>query len=138
MLLNKDPPADVDMLSIRKKSKQKKRSLGFTGSGLGSLSDVDDRVVMVCDDIPSEGSSWDSGRGSNSSGARSSGDELGHGWRSHSFHGRQSQSPQRPTKQFSVREIRHVESSPVYGQDAVSFTQRTRELYESTPAVFAY
>lgn len=122
------------MLSGKKKCKHKKRSIGFIGGVLGPASDADNRVVMLCDDIPSEGSSWDSGQGSNSSGARSSSDELGHGRRSRRFHGRDGQSmnsSSRPTKQYSVREIRHEESSPVYGQSAGFSTPRIREPYES-------
>ncbi|KAK1896012.1 Plectin [Dissostichus eleginoides] len=107
------------MLSLRKKSKKKKGSLGFIGGRSGSASNVENRVVMLCEDIPSEGSSWDSGLGSQSSGARSSSDKLGHGWKSLSFHGREGQkTSSRPTKQYSVRETRHVEDSPVYGRNA--------------------
>ncbi len=40
---------------------------------MASASDAEDRVVMLCEDIPSE-SSLDSGRGSQSPGARSGGD----------------------------------------------------------------
>lgn len=116
----------------KKKSKLKKRSISFLGSISGSVSDVDDRVVMLCEDIPSEGSSWDSGRGSHSSGTRSSSDELGHGWRSHSFHGREGQnsnSSSRLGKQYSVREIRHVEPSPVSGYSYGGHSSpRIREL----------
>lgn len=133
--LGKDRPADLKMLSSKKKTKQRKSSLGFARGALGSVSDVENRVVMLCEDIPSEGSSWDSGRGSHSSGARSSGDELGHGWRSRSFHGRETQSMSsfpKPTKQYSVREIRHVDSSPAYGQNAGRSTLRIREMYENT------
>lgn len=122
------------MLSGKKKSKLKKRSIGFTDGRSGSVSNVENRVVMLCEDIASEASSWDSGRGSNSSGTRSSGDELGHGWRSRSFHGKDGQSTSsstRPTKQYSVQEVRHVEASPVYGQNAGCSTLRIRELYES-------
>lgn len=124
------------MLNIRKKSKKKKKgSLGFIGGTSRSVSNADqDRVVMFCEDIPSEGSSWDSGRSSQSSGARSSGDEPSHGWRSRSYHGREGQSTSsssRPTKQYSVREIYHVEASPVNGQSAGRSTLRIRELYEA-------
>lgn len=133
--MDKDLLADFKMLNLRKKSKQKKGSVGFTG---GSVSDMEDRVVMLCEDIPSEGSSWDSGWGSQSSGARSNSDELGHGWRSRSFHGREAQtmsSTPRPMKQYSVREISHVKSSPVYGQNEGHSTLCIRELYESAPNV---
>ena len=129
------------MLSLKKKSKQKKGSLGFVRGAAGSVSNVDDRVVMLCEDIPSELSSWDSGRGSHSSGARSSSEELGHGWKSRSFHGREAQSMSsvpRPTKQYSVREVRHVEASPVYGQNTGHSALRIRELYESAYSVFAH
>lgn len=122
------------MLSVRRKSKHKKRSLGFIGGVSGSAGAADDRVVMLCEDIPSEESSWDSGRGSHSSWTRSSSDELGHGRKSRSFHGREGPSmasSSRPTRQYSVREIRHVESSPVYGQTGGRSTLRLRELYES-------
>lgn len=126
------------MLGIRKKSKKKKGSISFSGAFSGSNSDVDDRVIMLCEDIPSEASSWDSGRGSHSSGARSSGDELGHGWRSRSFHGREAQSSSaRPMKQYSVREIRHVEAFPGYGQNA-GHSLCIREAYESAPPIAFY
>lgn len=147
LLLDKELLALFKMLGVRRKSKPKKRSRGFIGGTSGSVSDVDRRVVMFCEDIPSVGSSWDSGRGSHSSGARSSNDELDHAWRSHSFHGRDGQSmssSSRPTKQYSVREIRHVESSPIYGQNAGPSTLCIRDQYESAllllcaHTVFAY
>ena len=126
------------MLSLRKKSTKKKGSLGFSG---GSNSDVGDRVVMFCDDIPSEGSSWDSGWGSQSSGAQgSSSDEPGHSWRSRSFHGREGQSPSsssRPTKQYSVGEIRHLEAPSVYAQNG-GRSVRITELYEVAPPCFVH
>lgn len=127
------------MLSVRKKSKKKKGSLGFIRNLSESVSDVDNRVVMLCEDIPSEGSSWDSGRGSNSSGARSSSEELGHGWRSRSFHGRGGQSmssPPTPIKQYSVREIRHAVSSPVYRYNGDHSTLTMRDLYVSAYTLF--
>lgn len=128
----------LKMLSVRKKSKLKKQRLGFTGVTSESVSDEDNRVIMICEDIPSEGSSRDSGRGSQSSGARSSSNELGHGRRSHTFHGREGQSMSsysKPTKQYSVREIRHGESSLGFGQNGSHSTPRVRELYESNPTV---
>lgn len=138
LLLDKELLALFKMLGVRLKSKPKKRSRGFIGGTSGSVSDVDRRVVMFCEDIPSVGSSWDSGRDSgrdsHSSGAHSSNDELGHAWRSHSFHGREGQSmssSSRPTKQYSVREIRHVEPSPIYGQNAGPSTLCIRDQYES-------
>lgn len=136
--LEKDLFPHITMLSLRKKSKPRKRSLGFTGGKSGSVSNMDDRVVMLCEDIPSEGSSFDSGQGSSSSGARSSSEELGLGWRSRSFHGREGQSTSsssRPVKQYSVREVRQVGCSPVYRQNPGSPTLHIRELYESAHTV---
>lgn len=74
---------------------------------------------MLCESVPSEASSWDSGRGSNSSGTRSSGDEMGQGWKSHSFHGTTrtpGMSSSRPLKQYSVRDVRLGGSHPVHAQ----------------------
>lgn len=137
-MLQKNNLADVIMLSARSKSKQRKGSLGFIRGLSGSVSDVDNRVVMFCEDIPSEGSSWDSGRGSHSSGALSSIEELGHGRRSRSFHGREDQSgPTRPMKHHSVREVRHGASS-VYGRYPGQSTPRIRELYEIKLTAFAF
>lgn len=136
--LDEEIKAHFKMLGVKKKLKQKKRSLGFSGRTSRLASDLDDRVVMLCEDIPSEVSSWDSGRGSNSSGARSSSDDLGKGWRAQSFHGREGRSvtsPSMPRKQYSIREVRHVESSPVYGQSPGHSTLRVRQLYESASTV---
>lgn len=61
------------MLNMKRRLSFKKRRAS------SSSSDVEDRVVMLCEDIPSEGS-LDSGRGSQSPGARSSGDsQMGYG-----------------------------------------------------------
>lgn len=49
-----------------------------------------------------------------------------------------------PTKQYSVREIRHVVSSPIYGHNVGPSTLCIRDQYESAlllfcaHAVFAY
>lgn len=140
-------PAHFKMLGAQRKSKTKKRSRGLTGVTLGSMRNVDKRVVMLCEDIPSEGSSWDSGHGSHRSGAHSSRDGLGQAWRSKSLHGTERESVNssaRPTKQYSVREIRHVESSPIYGQTVDPSAFSIRDQYESvllllcTCIVFAY
>lgn len=110
------------------------------GSVSGSVTDVDDRVVMVCEDIPSEGSSTDSGRGSNSPGARSSSEfhpgeaEVVQGWSSRSFHGRERRAPAyssaRPGRQLSLREVRHLDAPPNPGDHyAVRSTLHVRQLY---------
>lgn len=75
------------MFSLKRKLSLKKRR---ASSSSNSVSDAEDRVVMVCEEIPSE-ISVDSGRGSNSAGTRSSegsstGDaDNGHGWSSFSI-----------------------------------------------------
>lgn len=58
------------MFSLRRKLSSKKRR---ASSSSNSVSDAEDRVVMVCEEIPSE-ISVDSGRGSHSTGTRSSED----------------------------------------------------------------
>ncbi|KAI2655804.1 Plectin [Labeo rohita] len=60
------------MLNMKMQLSLKKRRAG-SSSTVASGSEVEDRVVMLCEDIPSEGS-LDSGRGSHSPGAHSSGD----------------------------------------------------------------
>lgn len=58
------------MLSLKRKM-SKRRLNSASSSTAGSVSDLEDRVVMLCDDIPAE-RSFDSGRGSTSTRARSS------------------------------------------------------------------
>ncbi|KAL0173268.1 hypothetical protein M9458_033579, partial [Cirrhinus mrigala] len=60
------------MLNMKMQLSLKKRRTG-SSSTVASGSEMEDRVVMLCEDIPSEGS-LDSGRGSHSPGAHSSGD----------------------------------------------------------------
>lgn len=60
------------MLNMKRRLSLKKRHTN-SSSTVASLNDVEDRVIMVCEDIPSE-SSQDSGRGSQSSRDHSSGD----------------------------------------------------------------
>lgn len=130
------------MLSLKKKSKHRKGSSGFFRGVSGSVGDKDDtRVVMLCDDIPSEESSWDSGRGSHSSGARSGSEERNQRRRSQSFQEKGRMAPSlsrssRPTKQYSVRDVRHVDpATTVYGQIAGHSTLRIRKPYEFQSAL---
>lgn len=61
------------MHSLKKKFRSSKRRLNSTSSSTqGSVSDLEDRVVMLCEDIPAESSSFDSGQGSQSPGKSSS------------------------------------------------------------------
>ena len=62
------------MLSLKRRLSFRKRRAS-NSSTPGSVSDAEDRVVMVCEAIPSE-SSLDSGRGSQSPGACSNGDSY--------------------------------------------------------------
>lgn len=130
------------MLSLKKKSKQRKGRSGFFRGMSGSVGDMDDtRVVMLCEDVPSEESSWDSGRGSHSSGARSGSEEPKQRWRSQSFQEKGRMAPSlsrssRPTKQYSVREVRHVDpAATVYGQIAGHSTLCIRDPYEFQSAL---
>ncbi|KAG7240597.1 hypothetical protein INR49_026652 [Caranx melampygus] len=110
-----------------KKRFKKKKSQGVVSDASGSKSDMDKRVVMQCEDIPSAGSSCDSGRGSQSSGARSFSEETGQEWRSQSFHGREAPNISiRPTRQYSVREVPSMES--VYVQDPGQSTLGIQQL----------
>lgn len=124
------------MLSFRKKSKlKKKKSLSLSGSMSGSVSGVDNRVIMMCEDIPSEETSWDSGQGSHSSGARSSTDELGREWRFRREEGYSMTSSPKPGKQCSISDVCQVQSSPLYRQNSTHSTISIRDLYESFPTV---
>lgn len=60
------------MLNLKRRFHSRKKRLNSASSSTaGSLSDLEDRVVMLCEDVPAENSS-DSGRGSRSPGVRSS------------------------------------------------------------------
>lgn len=59
------------MLKLKRRFSSKRRLNSTSSSTAGSVSDAEDRVVMMCEDIPAE-NSFDSGRGSQSPGARSS------------------------------------------------------------------
>lgn len=59
------------MQSLKRKLRSKKRLNSASSSTLGSISDLDERVIMLCEEIPPESSSY-LGRSSHSLGARSS------------------------------------------------------------------
>lgn len=85
---------------------------------------------MQCEDVPSAGSSGDSGRDSQSSGARSYSEEMGQDWRSQSFQGREAPKISiRPPRQFSVREVPSMEC--VYGQNPGQSSLCIQQPYES-------
>lgn len=44
------------MLSLKRKLRTRKRGSSSSSSAHGSVSDLDDRVVMLCENVPSEGS----------------------------------------------------------------------------------
>lgn len=77
------------MFGGRLKSKSKKRRSGST----------DRRVVMFCEDIPSERSSSDSGWGSQSSGVPPI------------IHRKEGQRSSQPAKTFSSQKIHHMSST---------------------------
>lgn len=59
------------MLNLKRKFHSNRRLNSASSSTAGSVSDLEDRVVMLCEDIPAE-NSFDSGRGSQSPGPCSS------------------------------------------------------------------
>lgn len=123
-------PSTAMMLGGQLKSKPKKRSRGFIGGALEQARHANDRVVMLCEDVPSEGSTRDSGRGSNGSRTRSSSDELGHTQMTYVFQRREGQSismSSGPTKQSSVRDFRHVGPPPLNRPDADQSTLCIRD-----------
>lgn len=143
------------MSSLKRKlsMKSRKRTGRSSSRVTGLVSSLEDRVVMQCDDILSEGSSCDSGQGSHSSVAHSSCDShsgdhelgqgtgLGHDWSPHSLQGGEGRlvspsrvegKPPRPRKQLSLREVRCLESAPSPGDYyAVRSTYRVKSLYGS-------
>lgn len=58
------------MMKLKRKFHSKRRLNSASSSTVGSVSDLEGRVVMLCEDVPTE-NSFDSGRGSTSPGARS-------------------------------------------------------------------
>lgn len=58
------------MLTLKRKFHSKRHLNSASSSTVGSVSDLEDRVVMLCEDVPTE-NSFDSGRGSQSPEARS-------------------------------------------------------------------
>lgn len=123
------------MFSLRKRFK-KKKSQGVVSNGSETNNDVAKQVVMQCEDVPSAGSSGDSGRDSQSSGARSYtySEEMGQEWRSQSFQGREAPKISiRPPRQYSVREVPSMEC--VYGQNPGQSSLCIQQLYESAPSV---
>ncbi|KAL2084633.1 hypothetical protein ACEWY4_020151 [Coilia grayii] len=106
---------------------RKRRSSG----SLASVSDGEDRVVMVCEDIPSEGS-CDSGRGSQSPGGMSSGDSERGVHRSLSLSQREGSRQRSTGRQLSLRETHSSDSSspPSPGDHyAVRSTLHVKEMY---------
>lgn len=107
------------MFGVRLKSKSKKRN--FITSG--SVDNADSRVVMFCEDIPSERSSTDSGSGAPSNVHRKEGQGM--------------TRSTRPTKMVSSQKIHHMKS-PLPGHNVGHSTLCIRDQYGSlqysTPA----
>lgn len=94
-----------------------------SSSTAGSVSDLEDRVVMLCEDIPTE-SSFDSGRGSYSVGARSSRGSHSEDQEPHGFH----QSRDRLSDRLSHRQISSEEREPAQAHREY-YTQRVYEFF---------
>lgn len=113
------PLSRFKMFGVRLKSKSKKRNF----ITLGSAGTAESRVVMFCEDIPSERSSTDSGWGSRSSGAPSN------------VHRKKRESmtrPIQPTTTFSTQKIHHMRA-PFSGHNVGHSTLCIRDQYGSLP-----
>ena len=113
------------MLNVKRKLSLKKRRLNSASSStVGSVSDLEDRVVMLCEDVPNE-NSFDSGRDSNSAGARSS--------RGSQCEEHESGSEQRyihlSRDRHSYRQACYVEREPPRAQKQY-YIQRVVQVYE--------
>lgn len=118
LLLDKDRVWLIKMFCMRPKSKPKKRGNGFLSGTSGSVNTVDKRVVMLCEDIPSEGSSSHSSRGSN---RREPLGEEGHSMSSSCG----------PTRQYSIQEIHCLRLCPISGKNSTHSTLCIIDQYES-------
>lgn len=101
------------MFGVHMKSKSKKRNFIPSGS-------ADSRVVMFCEDVPSE-RSMDSGWVSQSSGVPSN---------VHRKEGQDMSRSSRPKKTFSCQKIHHLQST-FSGRNVGPSTLCLRDQYES-------
>lgn len=107
------------MFSLKKKKKfQSTRKSRSSLSSHGSVSDMEDRVVMLCDDVPSE-MSFDSGQESISPGACSS-----RGSQSEDIDGMEQKLSSLSKDGFSYRKVFVSETEVPWGQPCYLLTQR--------------
>lgn len=115
------------MLKIKRKfSSRKKRLHSASSSTAGSVSDMEDRVVMLCEDIPAE-NSFDSGRGSRSIGARSS--QGSHMEPEHES-GSEPHFVHLSRDRLSYRQACYVEKPPASREHKEYYIQRVVQVYE--------
>lgn len=112
----------VMMLGGQLQPRQTKRSqTDFVGDRLGHTRRSNQRVVLLCEDIPSEGSTGDSGRSSTGSRACSSRGEPARTWATRALQGGEEQkisiSSGGWTRQGWIREPQRSESSALDGQN---------------------
>lgn len=113
------------MFSLKKKKKFSSRKSRSSLSSHGSVSDFEDRVVMLCEDVPSE-VSFDSGQESISPGACSS-----RGSQSEDFeHGMDQKLSSLSEDGFSYRKVFVSETEVPWGQPCYLLTQRVHQSYE--------
>lgn len=114
------------MFSLKRRLSIKKRRASGSSN---SVNDAEDRVVMVCEEIPSE-ISVDSGRGSHSAGNRSSEDssagdaDYGQGWSTVSI-------PSKLSLRMEDGSNGHVSAPSPGDHYAVRSTLHVKELYRS-------
>lgn len=129
------------MLNLKRKFHSKRRLNSASSSTAGSVSDLEDRVVMLCEDIPTE-NSFDSDRGSLSPGARSCRGSQSPGARS--SRGSQSEEHESGSEphifhlsrdRLSYRRACYVEREPPQAQREY-YIQRVVQVYEYFEAFF--
>ena len=134
------------MLKLKRRFSSKRRLNSASSSTAGSVSDLEDRVVMLCEDIPNE-NSFDSGRGSAGLGARSSRGSQSeeHDSEPHMGHlsrdrlsNRQAcfveQKPPRPHKEYYIQRVMQVYGSfgAFSSESECIYWSRNREMYMIT------
>lgn len=109
------------MYSLKRKFSSKRRLNSSSSSTVGSVSDVEDRVIMMCEDVPRE-SSLDSAQSSHSLWGRSSrgsqGEEHDSGSEPHFIH--------LSRDRLSYRQACYAEEDP----RRQYYTQRIVQVYE--------
>lgn len=112
------------MFKLKRRNSSKRRLNSASSSTAGSVSDLDDRVIMLCEDIPAE-NSFDSGRGSQSPEARSSSGSKSQDQNGSAQPGAEPQIIHLSRDRTSYRRARYIDGYPRKG----SYRQRVVHVY---------